>query len=257
VSLPRPPAGDAPVALTIAGSDPGGGAGLQADLVTFAAFGVRGTTVVTALTAQTPRGVQGIVAVDPSFVAAQLDAVLATAVVRAVKTGMLHRAAVVEMLAGRLAAAPPPHLVVDPVMHATAGGVLLDADGVAALRTRLLPLATLVTPNLAEAEALTGRPVRTVADMREAATALCALGARAALVTGGHRPGDAVDVLHDGTALHELRAPRVPVATTHGTGCTLSAAVAAGLARGAALHDAVAAAKAYVTSVLGAAGRAG
>jgi hydroxymethylpyrimidine/phosphomethylpyrimidine kinase len=241
---------DTPVALTIAGSDPGGGAGLQADLATFAAFGVQGAGVVTALTAQTPAGLGDVVAVDPRFVAAQLAAVRATATVDAVKTGMLHRAGVVEAVAAHLAAAPVAAIVIDPVIEATAGGTLLDADGVALLRSRLLPLATLVTPNLAEAAVLTARPVRDVAGMRAAATALVALGARAALVTGGHLPGDAVDVLHDGTALHEVAAPRIVVRATHGTGCALSAAIAAGLARGAALRDAVVAAKAFVRARL-------
>jgi hydroxymethylpyrimidine/phosphomethylpyrimidine kinase len=239
-----------PVALSIAGSDPSGGAGIQADLATFAAFGVRGATVVTALTAQNTEGVRAVAGVDPAFVVQQLDAVLDDLDVRAAKTGMLHRAAVVDVLVDRLRARRPPHLVVDPVVAATSGTALLDPAGVAALRDRLLPLASLVTPNLHEAETLTGRPVRDVAAMRDAARALVALGAGAALVTGGHLAGDPVDVLYDGSAFRELAAPRVGVGRTHGTGCALSAAVTAGLALGRPLGEAVAAAKRWVTRAL-------
>lgn len=240
-----------PVALTIAGSDPSGGAGIQADLVTFAALGVHGASVVTALTAQSTRGVHGIVPVDPATVAAQLDAVLDDLAVGAAKTGMLHTAGVVEVVAERLRRRPLPHLVVDPVLVSTSGVPLLDADGVRALRAVLLPLATLVTPNLHEAETLTGRPVRDVTGMRDAARALVDLGARASLVTGGHLPGDAVDVLWDGRRLHELTAPRLPTpAGAHGTGCVLTAAVTAALARGRPLVEAVAAAKRHVTGAL-------
>ena len=243
-----------PVALTIAGADPSGGAGLQADLVTFAAFGVHGAAVVTALTAQNTRGVQAIAAVDPAFVAAQLDAVLPDLAPSAAKTGMLYTAAVVNTVAERLKARPLPVLVVDPVVAATSGATLLDAAGIAALRARLLPLATLVTPNLREAEILVGRPVADRSAMRDAARALVDLGARAALVTGGHLSGDAIDVLFDGGALHEYAAPRVPTPRgTHGTGCVLSAAITAGLAVGRPLTEAVAAAKRHVTGALAAA----
>lgn len=247
LDYPRPVA---VVALTIAGSDPSGGAGLQADLLTFAALGVHGASVVTALTAQNTLAVRAIAPVDPTFVAQQLDAVLDDLDVRAAKTGMLHRAAVVEAVAERLAARAVPHLVVDPVIVATTGVVLLEPAGVAALRARLLPLATLVTPNLGEAEALTGRPVADPAGMREAARALVGAGARAALVKGGHLPGDALDVLYDGRGFHEFRAPRIATRHTHGTGCVLSAAVTASLARGLPLVEAVAAAKHHVTHAL-------
>ncbi len=161
-----------PVALTIAGSDPSGGAGIQADLRTFAAFGVHGASVLTALTAQDTRGVRAIAEVAPAFVAQQLDAVLDDLEVRAAKTGMLHRAPVIDAVVALLRARPLPHLVVDPVMVATSGDPLLEPEGIAALRARLLPLATLVTPNLHEAEVLTGHAVTTVAEMREAAREL-------------------------------------------------------------------------------------
>jgi len=167
--------------------------------------------------------------------------------VRAAKTGMLHRAPVIDAVVDRLRARPVPHLVVDPVMVATSGDPLLEPAGIAALRERLLPLATLVTPNLREAEVLTGRAVTTVREMREAARALVARGARAALVKGGHLAGDAVDVLHDGRGFRELRAPRREGRRLHGTGCVLSAAITAGLALGNDLDDAVAEAKRYVT----------
>jgi len=236
-----------PVALTIAGSDPSGGAGIQADLRTFAAFGVHGASVVTALTAQDTRRVRAIAEVTPAFVAQQLDAVLDDFEVRAAKTGMLHRAPVIDVVVARLHTRPLPHLVVDPVMVATSGDPLLEPEGIAALRERLLPLATLVTPNLHEAEVLTGRAVTTVAEMREAARALVALGARAALVKGGHLAGDAVDVLYDGRGFRELGAPRQEGRRLHGTGCVLSAAITAGLARGSDLAEAVAEAKRFVT----------
>jgi hydroxymethylpyrimidine/phosphomethylpyrimidine kinase len=239
----------APAVLTIAGSDPSGGAGIQADLRTFAALGAFGAAVVTALTAQNTRGVRAIETVSPAFVTQQLDAVLDDLEVRAVKTGMLGRAAVVEAVADRLAATATVPLVVDPVLGATAGQPLTEPQAIDPIRRRLLPLAALVTPNLAEAEALTGRPVSTASEMRAAARALVDLGARAALVKGGHLAGAALDVLYDGMTFHELTAPRIP-GTFHGTGCTLSAAIAVGLARGATLREAVAEAQRYVTEAI-------
>ena len=235
-----------PVALTIAGSDSGGGAGLQADLATFAAFGVHGVSVVTALTAQDTRGVAAIAAVDATFVRRQLDAVLDDFTVAAAKTGMLHRAPIIDAILAR----PLPPLVVDPVLVATSGAALLEPGAIDAVRDRLLPRTVLVTPNLAEAEALTGRPVRDVPGMRDAARALVALGARAAVVTGGHLPGDAVDVLYDGRTYRALSAPRCAGGPIHGTGCVFSAAVTAGLACGCALDDAVVAAKRFVTRAI-------
>lgn len=240
------PAVSVPVALSIAGSDPSGGAGIQADLKTFTVLGVYGLAVVTALTVQDSRGVQAITAVDAGVVGAQLDAVLDDLPVGAAKTGMLLRTSVVEIVADRLAARPGPALVVDPVLASTSGTPLLEADAVATVRRRLLPLATLVTPNLHEAAILSGRRVESVAEMHDAARALVDLGARAALVTGGHLPGDPVDVLHDGHALHDLPAARIPGPSPHGTGCALSAAITAELARGTSLEAAVVAAKRWL-----------
>ena len=246
-----------PVALTIAGSDSGGGAGIQADLKTFTAFDVYGASVVTALTAQNTRGVRGIAAVEPAFVAAQLDAVLDDLDVGAAKTGMLLSAAVIDVVVDRLAARPPRHLIVDPVLVATSGAPLLEPAAIARLRERLVPLATLLTPNLREAEALTGRPVTGPADLRTAARALLDLGARAVLVKGGHLEGDALDLLDDGQNVRELSAPRIARSDAHGTGCTLSAAIAAALARGLELNAAVVAAKRYVTRAIESASRVG
>jgi hydroxymethylpyrimidine/phosphomethylpyrimidine kinase len=239
-----------PVALTVAGSDPSGGAGVQADVVTFAAFGVHGASVVTALTAQDTRGVRAIAEVPPDFVAQQLDAVLDDLEVRAAKTGMLLRSVVIEVVAERLGARPAARLVVDPVVVATSGDALLEPGAIDVLRARLLPLATLVTPNLREAEALTGRAVGSAAEMRDAARILVDLGARAALVKGGHLAGEALDVLYDGRTFRELGTPRIAGGSVHGTGCALSAAIAAGLACGDDLDEAVAAAKEYVTRAI-------
>jgi hydroxymethylpyrimidine/phosphomethylpyrimidine kinase len=238
-----------PVALSVAGSDPSGGAGIQADLKTFAAFRVYGAAVVTCVTAQNTCGVRATGELPVALVAAQIDAVLDDLDVRAVKTGMLGRAEIVEAVAAGLARLAAP-LVVDPVMVATSGDELLDAAGRAALRGRLLPLARLVTPNLREAGILAGREVRDLAGMRDAARAIRDLGARAVLVKGGHLAGDASDVLLDGDELHELAAPRLEAGPLHGTGCTLSAAIAARLARGATLLDAVRAAKEFVRAAI-------
>jgi len=236
-----------PVALTIAGSDPSGGAGLQADLAVFAAFGVHGTSVATALTVQDTRGVRAVAPVAADVVRAQLDAVLGDFEVRAAKTGMLHRAEVVIAVAERLAGVA---LVVDPVAAASDGTALLDPDGIDAVRRLLVPIATIVTPNLREAELLVGRPVRDTAEMRVAARALVEGGARSALVKGGHLADDAVDVLYDGREFHELTAPRVDGGAVHGTGCALSAAIAAELAAGRELADAITEAKRFVTRAI-------
>ena len=219
---------------------------------TFAAFGVHGATVVTALTAQSTRGVHAVADVEPAFVAAELDAVLDDLDVAAGKTGMLGRIGVIEVVGDRLRARPLPHLVVDPVLVASTGAPLLEAGGVEALRRVLLPLATLITPNLAEAGILTGRRVHDPPTMRDAAQALIDLGCRAALVTGGHLPGVPLDVLHDGTAVHELAGPRVGADSPHGTGCALSAAITACLVRGEDLATAVATAKQWVARAIAA-----
>ena len=239
------------VALTIAGSDSGGGAGIQADLKTFAAFGVFGASVVTALTAQNTTGVRAIANVEESFVGAQFDAVAEDFAIAAAKTGMLSRRAVIEIVAGRIRAFRIAPLVVDPVMVAAGGDVLLEADAITAMRDLMLPLAAVVTPNIHEAEILTGMRIANTAAMRDAAQRITALGARAALVKGGRLGGpDSIDVLHDGRSTREFRVRRVPLARAHGAGCTLSAAIAAVLALGAPLDDAVDAAKRYVTRAL-------
>src|SRR5262245_12362796 len=237
------------VALTIAGSDPSGGAGIQADLKTFHAFGVYGAAVVARLTAQNTTGVRELADPTPAFIAAQLDAVLEDLPVAAAKTGLLGSAAAVDAVADRLRAHSFRPLVVDPVLVATSGQTLSDPDVLGAMR-RMLPLATLVTPNLAEAEALVGRPVRDVASMRDAARALVDLGARAALVKGGHLDGPPHDVLFAGGVLHDMESGRVDVGRTHGTGCTLSAAITAGLACERTLEEAVTRARRYVVRAL-------
>lgn len=246
-----------PVALTIAGSDSGGGAGVQADLKTFAALGTYGTSALTALTAQSTRGVIGVHPVPASFVVEQVEAVLGDLDVRAVKTGMLGTREVVEAVAGLAAAGRLPHLVVDPVMVATSGDRLLEQPAEQAYVTLLLPHAAVLTPNLLEAQALLGGTIGTLAEQREAARALGALGARLVVVKGGHAVadsgGDAVDVVWDGSDVRELRSPWVDTANAHGTGCTFAAAIAAGLAHGRTPAEAVGGAKAYVTGALQAA----
>ncbi|HET6794877.1 MAG TPA: bifunctional hydroxymethylpyrimidine kinase/phosphomethylpyrimidine kinase [Acidimicrobiales bacterium] len=238
------------VALTIAGSDSGGGAGIQADLKAFAANGVFGTTAVTAVTAQNTRAVEGVVALDADFVEAQISAVVSDLRVAAVKTGMLASAATVAMVARRAAAGDLPNLVVDPVMVASTGRRLVDEEAARVYLEELVPRAVLVTPTLGEAGLLVGRPVETVDDMRVAADQLWRRGARYVLVKGGHLGGPAVDVLFDGRDHVELSAPRVETANVHGTGCTLSATAAAQLALGRDVPEAVAAAKRYVTSAI-------
>jgi hydroxymethylpyrimidine/phosphomethylpyrimidine kinase len=233
-------------ALTIAGSDPSGGAGIQGDLKTFHAHGVYGMAVVTALTAQNTRGVAAVHDVPAPFVAKQLEAVLADMPVGAAKTGMLSNADTVDAVATVLRRQRVPFLIVDPVMVATSGDALLRDDAVSVLVERLFPLATLVTPNLPEAERLLGTPIDSPDAMRRAAQRLRERGARAVLVKGGHLPGDrVVDLLYDGT-FREFEDRRIRTEHTHGTGCALSAAIAAHLARGADLAEAVARARAFV-----------
>ncbi|MCY4508018.1 MAG: bifunctional hydroxymethylpyrimidine kinase/phosphomethylpyrimidine kinase, partial [Acidobacteria bacterium] len=220
-----------PGVLTIAGSDSGAGAGLQADLRTLAAHGVHGATAVTAVTAQNTRSVTAVDPVSPRMVAAQICAVFDDFEIAAVKTGMLATAAIVEAVCEALEAQPGPPLVVDPVIAATSGRRLLDEDGVRVMGDRLLRRARVVTPNRFEAEALAGQPVASLDDARRAAARIRARGAAAAIVTGGHFDTDeSVDVLDDGGVVVELRGPRLEGRQTRGTGCTFSAAVAAGLA---------------------------
>jgi hydroxymethylpyrimidine/phosphomethylpyrimidine kinase len=238
------------VALTVAGSDSGGGAGIQADLKTFAAHGVHGTSAITAVTAQNSVAVVDYVALEPAMVVAQIMAVAGDMPVAAVKTGMLANAAIVEAVASTVERLGVRNLVVDPVMVAKGGDRLLDPSAERAYLERLLPLALVVTPNLMETGALLGRPVETLDQMREAARALRAHGPRAVLVKGGHLAGDAIDVLCDAEGLLELPAPRIDTPNTHGTGCTYSAAIASRLALGASLRDAVRGAKEYVTEAI-------
>ena len=248
---PRSSPGSPPVALTIAGSDSGGGAGVQADLKTFHAFGVFGTSAVTAVTAQNTLGVTAVHPVPPTVVRAQIDAVAVDLRPRALKTGMLATAELVATVAEAIAAHGLDTYVVDPVMVAASGHRLLEPDAEATLARRLLPLAALVTPNLREAALLTGADVTSLAAMREAARHLVKMGAGAALVKGGHLPwGEAADVFWDGDEERVWHRPRIATRHVHGTGCTLSAAVAAGLARGIPLLDAVDAAVDFVARAI-------
>ena len=239
------------VALTIAGSDSGGGAGIAADLRTFGAHGVFGALVLTAITAQNTVGVRGIVAVSPEMVAAQLDAVLEDLAVRAAKTGMLATAEIVDLLTARGAAGRLPPLVVDPVLVASSGDPLFSGDGVAAAYRGLIAQATVVTPNLPEAALLTGAPVGDLEAMEAAARELHGLGPRLVIVKGGHRRGaESVDVGFDGRSVTLLRAPWIDTPNVHGTGCTFSAAIAANIALGLEPLEAAFAAKRFVTEAI-------
>jgi len=240
-----------PVALTIAGSDSGGGAGIQADLKTFTALGVYGMSAITAVTAQNTVGVREALVLEPDLVAAQIDAVMEDIGCDAAKMGMLGNAEVVSVVAERIAAHGIPNLVVDPVMVAKSGDALLAEDAVQAVIERLLPQARLVTPNLPEAEVILGHQIE-AKNMTDAARALCEMGPAAAVVKGGHLAGPALDVLYDAETgeLHELSAPRIESRNTHGTGCTFSAAIAAFLARGMRLVPAARWAKRFVTAAI-------
>jgi hydroxymethylpyrimidine/phosphomethylpyrimidine kinase len=235
--------------LTVAGSDSGGGAGIQADLKTMLACGVHGMSVLAAVTAQNSVGVQGYWELPVEAVLGQLDSVLGDIGVDALKTGMLASPQLVHAVAERLSHVRAP-IVVDPVGVSKHGDPLLQADAVEVLRAELIPLATVVTPNLPEVEQLTGVRVQSEAGLQEAAEAVLALGPRWVLVKGGHLAGDAVDLLTDGTASHVLRAPRLDNRHTHGTGCTLASAIASRLALGDEVPAAVAAAKDYVTGAI-------
>jgi len=239
-----------PKALTIAGSDSGGGAGIQADLKTFSAFRVFGMSVLTAVTAQNSVGVQGVFNLPPAFVGRQLDSVLSDFGADAVKIGMLSTAPIIAEVAGRLRALAQGHVVLDPVMIAKSGDSLLEPDARAALVKEMLPLATVVTPNLHEAGALAGMAVATEPDMEEAARRILALGPPYVLVKGGHLEEAATDILWNGREFTRFTAARLPSTSTHGTGCTFSAAIAAGLARRQPLGDAIREAKAYVTAAI-------
>jgi len=237
--------------LSIAGSDPSGGAGIQADLKTFAALGVYGMAAITALTAQNTVAVTGVHEVPPDFIAEQIDAVFADIVPEAVKTGMLGSAAVVRVVAGKARQHSFRNLVVDPVMVAKSGDRLLREDAVKAVREELIPLAFVVTPNLPEASELVGFEVATAGAMHEAARAIHAFGARNVVVKGGHLAGDVVtDLLYDGETFNEFSGPRIDTKNTHGTGCTFASAIASYLAKDASIFDAVRQARAYLTGAL-------
>ncbi|GAA6755545.1 phosphomethylpyrimidine kinase [Thermus sp. 2.9] len=239
------------VALTIAGSDSGGGAGVQADLKTFFRFGVYGASALTLVTAQNTLGVQRVHLLPPELVYAQIQSVAEDLPVHAAKTGALGSGEIVAAVAEAVARFGLRPLVVDPVMVAKGGDSLLAEEAVAALKERLFPLADLITPNRLEAEALLGRPIRTLEEAKEAAQALLALGPKAVLLKGGHLEGEeAVDLLATREGVQAYAAPRVATRNTHGTGCTLSAAIAALLALGKPLAEAVAEAKAYLTRAL-------
>jgi len=242
-----------PRALTIAGSDSGGGAGIQADLKTFSALGVFGMTAITALTAQNTTGVTAIVELSPEFVRQQIDAVVLDIGVDAAKTGMLSSAPIIEAVADEIRRHRIHALVIDPVMIAKSGAPLLRPEAREELRRTLLPLALVATPNLHEAAALLDRPVATPAQMEDAARALHALGPRYVVVKGGHLEGTAQDVVFDGERVERLEAPRIPTKHTHGTGCVFSAAIAAGLARGAPPIEAIRNAKVFITGAIRAA----
>ncbi|MCW5852767.1 MAG: bifunctional hydroxymethylpyrimidine kinase/phosphomethylpyrimidine kinase, partial [Anaerolineae bacterium] len=238
-------------ALTIAGSDSGGGAGIQADLKTFAALGVFGMSVLTAITAQNTHGVLGVHELPPDFVGLQMEAVLGDLGADAVKLGMLSSAPIIEVVAHRLRQYRVERLVVDPVMMAKGGDPLLRTDARDSLIRDIIPLAYVVTPNLPEAETLVGFPVRDLADMERAARAIYAQGARNVVVKGGHlNDAESIDLLFDGQTVTPFHADRVQTRNNHGTGCTFASAIAAGLARGLPVPQAVAQAKDYLTRVL-------
>ena len=239
-----------PRAMSIAGSDSGGGAGIQADLKTFAALGVYGSSVITAVTAQNTVGVTGVHELPVEMVAAQIEAVLSDIGADAVKTGMLASTDIIETVARELTHFRVDRLVVDPVMVAKSGDRLLRDDAVDSLRHSLVPLASVLTPNIPEAETMAEMEIGSRDDMRRAAERLVGMGARAVVVKGGHMPGDPVDLFYDGREFREFTAPRIETRNTHGTGCTFASAIAASLAKGMDVADAVAAAKEYVTKAI-------
>ena len=246
-----------PVALTIAGSDSSGGAGVQADLKTFAALGVYGASVITALTAQNTTGVSGIHQVPAEFVTAQIDAVFSDLTVGAVKIGMVAQLASIDAIAAGLKRWLPKYVVLDPVMVATSGDRLLAAEAIEALRRKLVPCASIITPNLPEAAALLDEPVaESEAAVEHQGKRLLAMGCRAVLIKGGHGQGDeSIDYLFDANGTLALAAPRIATRNTHGTGCSLSSAIAAGLSKGESLETAVRNAKTWISAAISAADR--
>jgi hydroxymethylpyrimidine/phosphomethylpyrimidine kinase len=248
-----------PIALTIAGSDSSGGAGVQADLKTFAAFGVYGASVITALTAQNTTGVSGIHQVPADFVTAQIDAVFSDLDIKAVKIGMVAQRTTIDAIAAGLTRWSPGHVVLDPVMVATSGDHLLAADAIEALRTKLIPRAALITPNLPEAAALLAEPLaEDEAAIASQGRRLLAIGCGAVLIKGGHGQGaESIDYLFGRGGTIALAAPRLATGNTHGTGCSLSSAIAAGLAKGEDMETAVRHAKTWISAALSEADRLG
>ncbi len=240
-----------PSAMTIAGSDSGGGAGIQADLKTFAALGVYGTAALTAITAQNTVAVTAVHEIPVDIIAAQIQAVASDIGADSLKTGMLSSSAIIECVADSLSVLPAVrNLVVDPVMVAKSGDSLLREEAVSTLKAKLLPLAAVVTPNIPEAETLTGMTIKTDDDVMEAARAIVAMGARSVVVKGGHREGPATDLYFDGSNFQEFSSPRFETVNTHGTGCTFASSVAAGLAKGLEVENAIGQAKEFVTEAI-------
>ncbi len=241
-----------PVALTIAGSDSGGGAGIQADLKTFLSLGVHGTSAITAVTAQNTLGVQAVYALPAEIVIEQVRSVASDMTIRSVKTGMLYNTDIIDAVVALIkdGLISPP--IVDPVFASASGDSLLDPGALTAIRDRLLPLCELLTPNIPEAALLTGNTIETVDQMTTAANSLAAMGARHVLLKGGHLPGsvDAIDILSDGTSAIQIASPRINTVNIHGTGCTLSAAIASFRARGFSLENSVTSAKQFVTRAI-------
>jgi hydroxymethylpyrimidine/phosphomethylpyrimidine kinase len=239
-----------PRVLIIAGSDSGGGAGIQADLKTVSALGAFGMTAITALTAQNTTGVYGVLEIDAKFVVQQIDACISDIGCDAVKTGMLSSTAIIEAVAAAISDQKLEPVVVDPVMIAKSGAPLLKPDAIEALKTKLLPLATVVTPNLHEAGALTEREIKTLAQMKDAARAIHGLGPKNVVIKGGHLEGVAADVLYDGREFTEFRGERIDTKNTHGTGCVFASAIAANLAHGRTVRESVTAAKDFITAAI-------
>ena len=239
-----------PRVLIIAGSDSGGGAGIQADIKTVSALGAFGMTAITALTAQNTTGVFGVLEIDPKFVVLQIDACISDIGCDAVKTGMLSSTEIIDTVADVISRRKLAPLVVDPVMIAKSGAPLLRSDAVEALKAKLLPLATVATPNLHEAKALTGREIKTLAQMKEAAQVIRDLGPENVVIKGGHLPEVATDVLYDGREFVEFRGEHIDTKNTHGTGCIFASAIAAGLAKGKTVRESVATAKEFITAAI-------